>query len=73
MFEGIILKYILTSIDGTFIKNTTDGEIKMISNIARARIIEAAKEIIDARTNIEMDEAVRAMMAVLAHFKISTQ
>lgn len=42
-----------------------------ISNEARERINEAAKEIIGARTDAEYAEAIRAMAAVLAFYEIS--
>lgn len=45
----------------------------MISDTARAQIVEVAKEILDARTDAEMQEAARAMAAVLAHFGIKPE
>lgn len=43
----------------------------MIDERAKAEILEVAKEILDARTDDELNEAFRAMATVLAHFGIS--
>lgn len=42
----------------------------MISDIARERINEVAKEILDARSDSEFQEAARAMAKVLEHFGV---
>lgn len=47
-----------------------NGAKKMISDKAREELKEIAREILDARTDAEFAEAVRAMHACLEHYSI---